>query len=921
MKRYELGVIIIACALLFSPGAAMAETPAGTVDYSAQLSHGGRIVVEPGNAYIDGKGYEYKNLSIECKEGVDLTIKDLDIDNSICYSNCGITFEGANNRLYLEGSSEITGGWSGAGIRVEGEAELTICGEGSLTAQGGGGCAGIGGNGNENVPRDTALKNNRDCGKIVIESGEIRAAGGYGAAGIGGGAGGDGGAIEIKGGCIHAMSGGDAAAIGGGSGIYEFYPEDCDSEEPESENEPNGKGNAGIIKITGGKVYTAESYETAVGCGTLGQAGRVELSGNANIHLNKTRLGKYEDGHGTANKDVEFVLKGAIIYEYGDVGLVDPNKSDYVENDLCRVTIELGSNGCFTMADGDMHYFDPLYIVDGEGNRREVLCVSGRNVIEVFMPEGRYYIEYYGDPENEYRPALKSEEFEVNGDCEVTPDLYRVSTDFNVYCDGININAVSENGVRPESFDYTVKQGHAVDLELSYDYETQVFVNGEKAGYIYGPVEVRPGKDEIIIEAVSRDGSARNVFTINTTSEMTFRYSAWYWIVLGGGALALVLLAALLRKKLFAKKAAGMAVCVLVSAAIILALFLSFNTPDNRIKLQPPDPSQQNTHKSMSSAFAADGGRIFYTVRNGRTGLRDLYRYDTEKGERVLIAEDASFNIAVSDGKVFFEREKRCEDREENTYSLYCVNTDGSGEQRIAQGGRYISSVFASGGKVYYGAVCCGAEAGAASNILYVYDIRDKSLKSVVMEYDIDVVREMDDGIHVYINTADGVLSYLLDERTNTLIKQDEAVYMELNGYKVVNKSRRQYKIIDEAGNTAAEYTNYWPDSLARYYQYIIYCSGWKLWAFDTNTRETRCLGNLNSEFIEIFEAKDKLYVYFALGYSETDAPEFNDVLLLEEISVEGNGLAVKEVIRHETWDTDSTLKPLTDPEDYYLHG
>ncbi len=905
-------------ALLLSPGAAMAGGSEGVVDYSPQLGDGRTIIVEPGNAYIDGNGYKYKNLTIECEEGVQLTIKDLKIDNSFYYSSCGISFAGRGNRLNLEGSSEIIGGWLGAAITVEGEAELTISGEGSLTAQGGSGSAGIGGNRNENVPRETAADNNTDCGKIVIESGEINAAGGYDAAGIGGGFGGDGGVIEIKGGCVHAESGGNAAAIGGGSGCYEWYTDyEDDSEYSEAEHEPNGKGNAGVIKITGGKVYTSGDYETAVGCGLLGRTGRVELSGKANIHLNKTRLGKYEDGYGTANKDVEFIFKDATVYKYGADGLFDLNKSDYIENDLYHVTIKLGSNGNFTMAYGDMHYFDHLYIVDGEGNKREVLCINGRNVIEVFMPEGRYHIEHYGDTD-EQKLLFKSEGFEVKGDSVVSPDLYPVSADFDVYCDEININAMLEDGERRDSNDYTVRQGRAVDLEIRHDYETQVSVNGKKLGLIYGPFEVRPGQDSIIIEAVSGDGSVKNVFTVNTTSEADTEYPAWYWPVLGGGALLLVLFIILFRKRLFAKKAAGIAVCVMVSAAVILSLGMSLYTPGRETGLQDPDLSQQNTHTSMSSTYAVTDDYIFYTMRNGSTSLRDLYRYDTEMGETALIAKNASFNIAVSEGKVFFERKEENGGAGDAAYWLYCVNIDGSGEQRIVQGGHNVSTIFVSKNKLYYESII---DINTRSCILYAYDISEKTIERITMDNIIDEVRGTGSGTCIYIDTYFEAQSYLLDERTNTLMKQDEAVYMELNGYKVVNKSEGRYVIINEAGDTAAEFTSNWPGNLARYYQYIIYWSDRALWAFNTDTGELKRLGNVNVDFIELYEAKDKLYASFALGWSKMDAGEFYDVLLFEEISIEHGGLVVREVIRHETWDAEPPKDTGFDPEYYYLHG
>jgi len=119
---------------------------------------------------IDSANDVYKELTIDCASGVNLTIRDLWINNnngqgtSSGPANMGINilkFTGAGNRLTTEGvclleNQEYV---QGAGIHVPPNADLTFLGNGTLYVYKYSAGSGIGGNANE------------PCGRITFESG------------------------------------------------------------------------------------------------------------------------------------------------------------------------------------------------------------------------------------------------------------------------------------------------------------------------------------------------------------------------------------------------------------------------------------------------------------------------------------------------------------------------------------------------------------------------------------------------------------------------------------------------------------------------------------------------------------------------------------------------------------------------------
>ncbi len=902
--------------IIYTPSAARPEDTV-RVDYSSKLGDGRKVVIEPGVAYIGGNGNVYKGLEIECKEGVYLTIEGLSIDNSGSDNACALSFFGEGNYLILGNGNDLTSGCGQPGIRVEEGTELTIEGGGELKVRGGNGGAGIGGRANDIGKIKQDYRTRISSGSITINSGTIYAYSGGNAACIGGGQYGNGGGIEILGGDIYLGEETNkymSMALGYGNPDFQA------GEDPELTRH---------VMIFGGNVTIQNCY------GLLGykevDANDIFINGKANVSV----LGEEKADTGLAvvmernayfyyNAGRGYPKPHTTIHHYAQIKLYDSNDYSHIEGgsyplyivnsagerrrvmqmsdkkvisvylpedtyhieyegetsgegkppqktewfevkkdtqvslhlpsakktDVYCAAIRIGYRFVFTDFPDKSGKKAPVYIVDDKGKRWEIQRVSNDNVAAAFLPKGRYYIEYNGGP------LLKSDWFEVNGDTQLSLDLRPTTPDiYGIYCDGTQMRfGASEEGDRMYNTDYTVGQGHSVDLDIRHGYETQVFVNGKAWGLVEGPVEVKPGKDSIVIEAVSGDGRTKVVYTINTTSET-----------------------------------AG---------------------TNKIITLQNPDASQRNTCVSADRNFAFTDDYIFYTILYGRTNPAhvDLYRYDRKTGERKRIAEIAG-HIAAAEDKVFFARGSW----------LYCVNADGSGEELIAHAGYGIRHIFAIGGKVYFG----DKSRYESDNILYVYDIRDKSLKSIAMDCGPYAVRSMNGGIYIYTEVKGRpIRSYLLDERTNTLVRQDEPVYMELNGYKAVSKEKGHCSIINGTGDTVAEFEDDAPEeSIARYYQYIIYCPDKeKLRALNTNTGEISCLGNVSGDFIEFFEADGKLYAYFALGNLKEDDPEEYDAVLLEEISIENNGLVMREVIKHKTWDADPPLNAELAPEvyDYY---
>ena len=246
------------------------------------------------------------DLYIDCGAGTTLTLDSVVIINtSQAHDAAPLKFNGSNNKLILEGTSNLEsyallyeGTYVIPAVDVTGSASLTIEGMGKLTAEGGGvstrGGAGIGGGKNQNA------------GTIIINGGDITAVGGYHSAGIGAGEGatGDSVKITINGGTVHATGGNRAAGIGGGNGT----------------DESTGGSNGGTITINDGEVTVkAGTYGAGIGGGNIGSSGTIKIYGGT---INSEGTTAYGAGIGAGNRgDVETIeIHGGTIEATGAEG-------------------------------------------------------------------------------------------------------------------------------------------------------------------------------------------------------------------------------------------------------------------------------------------------------------------------------------------------------------------------------------------------------------------------------------------------------------------------------------------------------------------------------------------------------------------------------------------------------------------------
>ncbi len=221
------------------------------------------------------------DFAIDCTvAGVNLTINDININNSANLGVCALAFTGAGNTLALAGASTLRSGRGEPSIRVEGSTELTISGTGSVEATGGYFGAGIGGG------------EDGDSGIITISGGIVTAHGGYNAAGIGGGTDGDSGIITISDGTVTAHGGTNAAGIGSGQ-----------------------RGDAEEITITGGTITAYGGYNAAgIGGGTGGDSGIITISdGTVTAHGGDNAAGI---GGGNRGDAEEITITGGTVTAY-----------------------------------------------------------------------------------------------------------------------------------------------------------------------------------------------------------------------------------------------------------------------------------------------------------------------------------------------------------------------------------------------------------------------------------------------------------------------------------------------------------------------------------------------------------------------------------------------------------------------------
>jgi len=210
------------------------------------------------NSYSDGAAIGGGGSGLSCGE--------------LVIQGSTISATGANNGAGI-------GGGSGQGFY----GQLTIYG-GKVTAQGGENGAGIG--------------SGKDCSEIAgfmyIYGGVVNATGGQFAAGIGGGYCGDGAVLNIHGGEVTGTAGRHSAGIGGGcygNGIQTYIKGGTVVTNGTlgggDGSLHSGKGNGGLIEISGGNVTARGRYTTSaddstgagIGCGNQGESATIVISG------------------------------------------------------------------------------------------------------------------------------------------------------------------------------------------------------------------------------------------------------------------------------------------------------------------------------------------------------------------------------------------------------------------------------------------------------------------------------------------------------------------------------------------------------------------------------------------------------------------------------------------------------------------
>lgn len=173
-----------------------------------------------------------------------ITLNDLQIDQSGIDNSCAFDMTGASVNLNLTGNNILRSGQSRAGLEVPGGSAVTIAGEGKLDARGGQYGAGIG----------SYLG---ISGIVTINGGAITATGGQWGAGIGGGFRSTGGITTINGGIVTAAGGPYGAGIGGGR-----------------------EASGGTTSITGGTVTAiGGQWGSGIGGGYLGQGDHTVIRG------------------------------------------------------------------------------------------------------------------------------------------------------------------------------------------------------------------------------------------------------------------------------------------------------------------------------------------------------------------------------------------------------------------------------------------------------------------------------------------------------------------------------------------------------------------------------------------------------------------------------------------------------------------
>lgn len=268
-------LICVTLALVLLPTAAHAAaftvTDGQTFDFATECVAAGDVITVASGAtatLVGASGATYTNVQISCGAGTDLTLSNVNIDNSGCAANTPLLiFTGSGNKLTLADgtTSNLTGAPNAQGIAVCSGTALEIYGPGTLnvtsnvsSAIGGGSVGGL-----------------SDAGTITINGGTIYArvtttlfacGAAIGDATSGG--------VSTPSGCIININGGTVTAI-------------CDYVGP-------GIGGSGAtVNITGGTVYASGDSAHDIGNTNpafySGPDTTLSISGEAAVFLRNDR--------------------------------------------------------------------------------------------------------------------------------------------------------------------------------------------------------------------------------------------------------------------------------------------------------------------------------------------------------------------------------------------------------------------------------------------------------------------------------------------------------------------------------------------------------------------------------------------------------------------------------------------------------
>lgn len=274
-KKNKKGLRKLACMAMaaimifgFSGVAFAAEWYIDEGDITVEATEGGHNVTQNNNTVLDDtevvitqKDKETatdNTLTVKGEDGnkAEVTLDDVNIEAG--KGEAGVKVEGDADITLAEGSeNKVTGGAGAAGVEVETGDSVTIKGDGSLEANGGQNGAGIGSGDREHAGDITI-----DGGKIEANGGGYTQGNGGSGAGIGGGNSGHGGNITINNGDVTANGQGGGAGIGGGSNGYN-----------------SATGNGATVTINGGTVNAKGDTSGAGIGGGFQRTGNVTING------------------------------------------------------------------------------------------------------------------------------------------------------------------------------------------------------------------------------------------------------------------------------------------------------------------------------------------------------------------------------------------------------------------------------------------------------------------------------------------------------------------------------------------------------------------------------------------------------------------------------------------------------------------